>query len=259
MCCGEYVHVTLLHFVIFHRLFELVSRKGFTAANTSWAVRSLVCLNKGQRLLPCYWPLYRSERHQLGRAVTMPPVTFLLWCEQYFTDHEAQLLSGNWEGDRSKCFGRNDLFVVSIHTPFERTFNLNSFFTFYLENLTISFVRVSHCCCSSETFKVGHPKFEWDTTDHVDHMATSICTLAEHLNESTTWQWCRFDPTPLTHSRYLSTEHDDLSSMRDKYSGTKWEFEGFFPSHRLINIPNTCDKKHLQRGINSKLSTDTQW
>lgn len=56
---------------------ELPSTVSFTATNNSWASRGMVCLNKGQILLPCYWPFYRSERHQLGKAATMPPVTFI--------------------------------------------------------------------------------------------------------------------------------------------------------------------------------------
>lgn len=123
--------------------------------------------------------------------------------------------------------GRNDLFVVLMLTTFKKkkkssTFSLNSltsFFTFYLKKMLFS-----HCSCSCETFKVASLKLEGDTTGHVDHMATSICTLAEHLNESTTWQWQCFDPTHLTHSRYISTRHYDLSCMGDKHSGSKSEF-----------------------------------
>lgn len=127
--------------------FELLSRICFTATDNSWAVRSLVCLNKGQRLVPCYWPFYRSERHQLGKAVTMPPVTFPLWCEQPFTDHGAQLSRGNWEIDRD---GRNDWFVLSILTPFQRkkfcNIHVNSVFTFYLKKTKKNLLTV--LCCS---------------------------------------------------------------------------------------------------------------
>lgn len=114
--------------------FEQLSEMGFTATNNSWAVRSLVCLNKGQRRVPCYWPFHRSERHQLGKAVTMPPVTFPLCYEQHFTHHGAQLSSCNWRRDRSYIFGRTDLFF--INTPFQRInsapFYANSFFVLYL-------------------------------------------------------------------------------------------------------------------------------
>lgn len=89
-------------------------------------------------------------------------------------------------------------------------------------------VTFSHCCYSSETVKVSHLKFEGDTTGHVDHMATLLCTLAEHLNESTTWQWCCFDPTPLTLSRHISTGHNSFSSMGGKCSGAKSDIS-FFP------------------------------
>lgn len=131
-------------------------------------------------------------------------------------------------------FWQNRLVFLSILAPFQRinsaTFYANSLFVLCLTKknkiTTVSFVMFSHCCCSSESFKVGHQNFEGDTTGHVDHMATSICALAEHLNKSASWQWSCFDPTPLKHSRYINTMA--FLALGGKYSGTKPVFRGSF-------------------------------
>lgn len=140
--------VTLLHFVASKAVkfliasskatLELLSTISFTATNNSWASRGMVCLNKGQILLPCYWPFYRSERHQLGKAVTMPPVTFPLWCEQHFTDHGAELARKR----RKANFWQTRL-VCIIHTcslsrimwDISEMFYLTNSFTSYKEKI----------------------------------------------------------------------------------------------------------------------------